>query len=96
MRIIKIIYNSGLDTISTTSVRHIRNLSIRKAYEHAGQAYIDIYWGAGSTAIQLPTEKAYELYNKIVSCLSDEITNLEVELINGENGDTIDYKVVEK
>lgn len=83
MRVIKIIYNSGLSTISTIGVRHICNLSIRKAYECSGQAYINIYWGAGSTAIQLPTEKAYELYGKITSHLSNGITNLEVELVKG-------------
>lgn len=91
MRTIKIIYNSALGTISTISVHHICNLSIRKAYERSGQAYINIYWGAGSTGIQLPTEKAYELYDRITSWLSDETTDLEVRLINGTDGDTIDY-----
>lgn len=95
MRTIKIIYNSGLSTISTINVHYICNLSIRKAYERSGQAYIDMYWG-GSTAIQLPTKKAYELYDKIASWLSNEVTNLEVELINGANGDSIDYIASEK
>lgn len=96
MRTIKIIHNCGLNTISTTNVHHICNLSIRKAYECSEQAYIDVYWGASSTAIQLPTEKAYELYNKMASWLSNEVTNLEVELLNGISGDPIDYIAVEK
>lgn len=97
MRTLKIIDHGSVERISTISVHHICDLSIQKSYERSEVSYIDIFWGNGSsTAIQLPTEKAYELYDKIASWLSNEVTNLEVELIYGMNGDVIDYIAVEK
>ena len=97
MRTLKIIYHSVIERISTISVHHICNLSIQKNYESSEVSYIDVFLGNGSSmAIQLPTEKAYELYDKLASWLSDEVTNLEVELICGMNGDAIDYIAVEK
>lgn len=96
MRTLKIIYHDCIERISTTNVHHICNLSIQKGYESSEFSYIEVYWGDGFSTIQLPNEKAYELYDKLASWLSDEVTNLEVELINGMDGDAIDYIAVEK
>lgn len=97
MRTIKIIDHGSVERISTINVHHICNLSIQKGYGGSEVSYIDIFWGNGaSTAIQLPIEKAYELYDKIASWLSDEVTNLEVELIYGMNGDAVNYIAAEK
>lgn len=97
MRTLKIIYHDCTERVSTTNVHHICNLSIQKGYESSEISYIDVFWGNGaSTTIQLPNEKAYELYDKVASWLSNEVTDLEVELIYGMNGNAIDYIAVEK
>lgn len=97
MRTLKIIHHDGLSRIYTINVHHICNLSILKSYVNSKVSYINIFWGNGaSTDIQLLTEKAYKLYDKLASWFSNELTNLEVELINGMDGDAIDYIAVEK
>lgn len=96
MRTLKIIYHGCIERISTINVHHICNLSIQKGYESSEISYIEVSWGAGFSTIQLPNEKAYELYDKLASWLSNEVTDLEVELLYGLSGDAIDYIVVEK
>lgn len=96
MRTLKIIYHGSIERISTINAHHICNLSIQKGYESSEFSYIEVLWGAGFSPIQLPNEKAYELYDKLASWLSNEVTNLEVELLYDLNGDAIDYIVVEK
>lgn len=97
MRTLKIIYHGCIERISTINVHHICNLSIQKGYESSEVSYINVFWENGaSTAIQLPTEKAYELYDKLTSWLSNEVTNLEVELVYDLSGDAIDYIADEK
>ena len=97
MRTIKIIDHDKLDRICTLSVHCISFINIRKPYENAGIAYLEIWWGSDYESIVLPVEKAYELYDKIASWLSNEVTNLEVELIRGMSiEDAVDYIAVEK
>lgn len=97
MRTLKIIHHDKLSRICTINVHHICKLSILKSYENSKVSYINIFWGNGaSTDIQLLTEKAYKLYDKLAQWLSNEVTDLEVELINGMDGDAIDYIAVEK
>jgi hypothetical protein len=97
MRTLKIIYHGCIERVSTTNVHHISNLSVQKGYESSEVSYIDVFWGNGaSTTIQLPNEKAYELYDKLASWLSNGATNLEVELVYGLSGDAIDYIADEK
>ncbi len=100
MRTLKIIYHGCIERVSTISVHHICNLSIQKGYESSEFSCIEVSWGAGFSTgfstIQLPNEKAYELYDKLTSWLSNEVTDLEVELIYGMSGDAIDYIDVEK
>lgn len=96
MRTLRLIDHCSVERIVTINVRHICNLSIQKNHESSEVSRIEIFWGSGFSTIDLFNEKAYELYDKLASWLSNGSANLEVEMVKGMNGNAIDYTAVEK
>ena len=96
MRTLKIIYHDRLERVHTISVHYIYDLSFHKNVNDPETSFVSIFYRADSSVIKLPTKKAYELYNKLASWFSDEVTNLRVSLISGTGGEVIDYTAVEE